>query len=68
MTREFLWNETGVSTVPLTPTHEGFGRELIEKALPYQLGAETSLEFEGDGVRCRIVVPLADVRPQRWMP
>ncbi|WP_158626082.1 sensor histidine kinase [Arsenicitalea aurantiaca] len=36
----------------------GYGRELIEKALPYQLSAETSFYLTGHGVRCTILVPL----------
>ena len=39
---------------------KGYGSELIEKALPYQLGAKTKLEFGVDGVRCEIAVPLGE--------
>ncbi|WP_340267792.1 PAS domain-containing sensor histidine kinase [Sphingobium mellinum] len=52
------WNESGVPAVALTGLREGFGRELIEQALPYRLGATTRLEFRGGGVRCLISVPL----------
>jgi len=52
------WVEQGVPAVPTKPAREGFGRELIEEALPYRLGAETKLEFLGGGVRCHISVPL----------
>ena len=38
----------------------GYGRELIERALPYQLKAKTALLFEPDGVRCRIQAMLKD--------
>lgn len=53
------WTETGVA-MPHdgTTRRKGYGTELIQRALPYQLGAETRLEFEPDGVRCTIVVPL----------
>ncbi|WP_196053672.1 PAS domain S-box protein [Paracoccus lichenicola] len=37
----------------------GYGRELIERALPYQLGAETLYEMAPEGVRCTIVVPVS---------
>jgi two-component sensor histidine kinase len=37
----------------------GYGTELIERALPYQLSAETKLEFGADGVRCVVRVPTA---------
>ena len=38
--------------------HQGFGRELIERALPYQLGAETKYQLTPEGVRCLLVIPL----------
>jgi two-component sensor histidine kinase len=55
------WLEQGVPAIPLKPTRRGFGSELINEALPYRLGAETSLEFRGGGVRCIISVPLPRV-------
>ena len=54
------WRESGVempgSDVP--PRGSGYGRELIERALPYQLGAKTSYMFEADGVHCTIEMAL----------
>ena len=38
----------------------GFGRELIERVLSYELDAEVDLQFATDGVRCRIVIPLGE--------
>ncbi len=52
------WHESGVSMPGGPPTHRGYGTELITVALPYQLDAETALEFAPDGVRCRIALPL----------
>ena len=40
----------------------GYGRELIERALPYALGAKTTYEMAADGVRFTIDLPL-DKRP-----
>lgn len=51
------WMEKGVPAIPVPP-REGFGRELIEHALPYRLGATTDLLFQGGGVHCSIAVPL----------
>jgi len=53
------WRESGV-VLPANdrPRRKGYGSELIERALPYQLGAKTSLEFRSDGVVCEIVVPV----------
>ncbi|MCR0985415.1 PAS domain-containing protein [Roseomonas populi] len=40
------------------PTRRGYGRELIERALPYTLNARTSYELGERGVRCTIDMPL----------
>ena len=56
------WTEQGVPAVSVEPTRYGFGRELIEEALPYRLGAETRIEFMGGGMRCTVSLPLPDER------
>jgi PAS domain S-box-containing protein len=38
----------------------GYGRELIERALPYQLDARTRYAFTADGVQCDIAVLVPD--------
>ena len=54
------WRESGVSMPEVgSPKRKGYGRELIERALPYQLSAKTQLEFGPDGVRCAISVPVS---------
>ena len=53
------WRETGVEPKP-GPRVRGYGSELIEAALPYQLGAETRLEFTPQGVRCTIGIAVPD--------
>jgi two-component sensor histidine kinase len=40
------------------PQRNGYGRKLIEQALPYALDAETSYELGPQGVRCTIGLPL----------
>lgn len=40
------------------PLHRGYGRELIERALPYELGADVFYEFDGTGLFCRITIPM----------
>ena len=37
----------------------GYGRALIERALPYQFRAKTIFELGADGVRCTITVPIS---------
>ncbi|HWL71238.1 MAG TPA: GAF domain-containing protein [Geminicoccus sp.] len=58
---EVDWREHGV-TMPKAGaalTGGGYGRELIERALPYQLNAKTTYELGPDGVRCRIMLPVS---------
>jgi two-component system CheB/CheR fusion protein len=54
------WRETGI--VPLAEDaggrRFGYGRELIERALPYSLGAHSSFSLEAEGLRCIIDLPL----------
>jgi PAS domain S-box-containing protein len=54
-----FWRERGVQLPAEASTHRGYGRELIEQAIPYQLRGETRLQFTPDGVHCTVVVPLA---------
>ncbi|HEX4891895.1 MAG TPA: PAS domain S-box protein [Hyphomicrobiaceae bacterium] len=50
------WTESGVEGLGAS-ARRGYGRELIEVALPFALGARTRLEFPGDGLYCRIELP-----------
>ena len=54
------WRESGV-VMPLSEAAQGTGqgRQLIEKALPYQLGARTTYDMAPDGVHCTISVPVS---------
>lgn len=53
------WTETGVEVDTATPTlARGYGRELIERALPHQLRARTRYSLTPGGVHCTIEVPL----------
>jgi two-component sensor histidine kinase len=52
------WSESGVGTAVPAPRRRGFGQELIERVLPYELGARTALTFAPGGVRCEIDLPL----------
>ena len=57
----FCWNETGFGVISPTPRRVGFGRQLIEEALPYQLEATTSFRLIPGGVECVILLPIADI-------
>nr|WP_184091191.1 CheR family methyltransferase [Sphingomonas xinjiangensis] len=57
---EIVWKEEGVDMAAAgTIRGTGQGRELIERALPYQLDAKTSYVMEPDGVRCVIDIPVS---------
>jgi two-component system CheB/CheR fusion protein len=51
------WKESGLPKLS-KPSHKGFGRHLIEKALTFTLRAKTRLCFGDDGVSCTIELPL----------
>ena len=53
------WKESGVEMPPLSGG-TGQGRELIERALPYQFGAPTTFALEADGVHCTISLPASE--------
>jgi two-component system, chemotaxis family, CheB/CheR fusion protein len=54
------WTEQGIGTQPTAEgtSQGGYGRELIEKALPYALDARTTYELRDGTVRCTIDLPL----------
>jgi two-component system CheB/CheR fusion protein len=55
------WRERGVAMPEAAGSRrKGYGRQLIERSLPYDLGAETRLEFGPDGVHCTIAVPIGN--------
>jgi two-component system CheB/CheR fusion protein len=53
------WRERGVKALNPAPAHVGFGRDLIERGLPYDLGAKTRLEFSPGGLQCIIDMPTS---------
>ncbi len=56
---EFSWRELSGPTVE-PPTRNGFGRSLIEKAIPYEFDGTTELEYPEEGVKFSFTLP-ADV-------
>jgi len=55
---QFRWLESGVRIASAAPRHRGFGRELIENTLPYELDAFTRFELTPGGLRCTVDLPL----------
>ena len=52
------WRESGV-VLSADTSRRGYGRELIERALPRMTRSSTEFSMGPDGVRCRIEVPLS---------
>jgi two-component sensor histidine kinase len=59
---EITWVESGVELdkPEASSLRRGFGRELLEHALPYQLDATTKLDLAEDGIRFSAVIPWHD--------
>jgi two-component system CheB/CheR fusion protein len=57
---KFEWVESGVPILSTAPRVKGFGHELIERTLPYELAAKTSLDFQPGGFRCALTFLLND--------
>ncbi|HEU4601982.1 MAG TPA: PAS domain-containing protein [Steroidobacteraceae bacterium] len=60
------WRERNVEIpASIVAARSGDGRELIERALPYQLSAKTSYNIETDGVHCTISMPVSAAGQER---
>jgi two-component sensor histidine kinase len=53
------WSESGGPPV-VRPKRSGFGRLLLERVLTADLGGKVELDFAAEGLRCEIVIPLAE--------
>jgi len=58
------WIEERGVGVAIERDRRGYGRELIERALPYSLNAETRYELDEAGLRCTIALPLTREGPK----
>jgi two-component sensor histidine kinase len=57
----FRWIETGVRLSSERSQRQGFGTELIEQTLAYELEGKASLEFTRDGLHCTISLPVGEI-------
>jgi two-component system CheB/CheR fusion protein len=60
----FSWREDGVPILATNPRRIGFGRQLLEQGLPYQLGAQTRFSFEPGGLRFDLEFTPADAEAE----
>lgn len=58
----FNWNETGAPAGPVAsgPRRIGFGSELIQGRIPYELGGRGKVTIEPGGAQCHLEFPLKD--------
>jgi two-component system, chemotaxis family, CheB/CheR fusion protein len=54
----FDWRERGGPPVA-PPQRKGFGSELLERTLAFELKSKTSLTFDRNGLQCTIAIPLS---------
>jgi two-component system CheB/CheR fusion protein len=52
------WIERTVPVIDTRPSRVGFGREFLERGLPFELDARTTLDFRPGGLRFTIDIPL----------
>lgn len=57
-TLTLVWTESGLEALPPEPARRGFGTEVLERSLRYELKADTELAFAPEGLRCTIRLPL----------
>jgi len=54
----FQWVEQDVRMPDHRATHQGFGRQLIERALPSEVSGWSIFKLNRDGMRCAIQMPV----------
>ncbi len=59
-TMQFSWLEKGLRNLS-RPPRKGFGTEILEQTLPYELKASASLRIEPTGLRYEARMPLASI-------
>lgn len=52
------WSERGGPPPPTSP-RQGYGMSVIRNLIPHQLDGAVDLSFSGEGVRCRLEIPLS---------
>jgi two-component sensor histidine kinase len=64
---QLVWQECGMQLPGNPPTTKGFGLELVESMLPYELDAGTRVSWLEPGARVEIEIP-SNHRAVRWSP
>jgi PAS domain S-box-containing protein len=53
------WTESGVQVAATAPRRQGFGTELIERRVPYELRGRATMDLRPGGLDCTLDFPLA---------
>ncbi|WP_241667261.1 PAS domain-containing protein [Muricoccus nepalensis] len=62
------WTERGGPPV-VSPARQGFGTRLIKRSLAHDLGGTTRIDFDLEGVTCKLEAPLAGIAaPEGVLP
>ncbi|HEV7253164.1 MAG TPA: hypothetical protein VGN97_08690 [Mesorhizobium sp.] len=56
----FQWIETGMKLSGDKPKRKGFGTELLERTLAYDLKGQATLEFRQDGPHATVSLPAVE--------
>mgnify|MGYP000943715500 CR=1 FL=1 len=56
----FEWRESGLTGLPSAPRRTGFGTELVQRTLAYELDATIDRQFNPSGVRYLIRLPMGE--------
>jgi two-component system, chemotaxis family, CheB/CheR fusion protein len=56
----FRWSESGVRPASVPSRRSGFGTELIERTLAYDLNGKATLRLDPHGLQCAIAIPVTD--------
>lgn len=56
----FEWQESGLTGLPVAPRRTGFGTELVQRTLAYELDATIDRQFNPWGVRYLIKLPMVE--------
>ena len=59
---EILWHECDGPAV-VAPSRSGFGSRLVERAVSFDLGGESEVEYARSGVKARFVIPAKFTAP-----
>ena len=63
----FMWRETGVKLIDPPQPKKGFGTEVLERLLPYELNARTTFDTTRHGIQVSLAIP-AKAGGVLWRP